>query len=288
VVTVATEHEAVLETTDFLHRLGLPTEVVGVDRSGAVDLDSLLEAIRPDTAVVSVMWVNNETGSVQDLPRIAAAVRERDHEVLVHTDAVQAFSSQDVDVDALGVDLLTLTGHKFGGPKGAGLLYVRDGTPLEPLLHGGGQEMGRRSGTHDVAGAVGLAAAMEAAAGDRARFRTEVGSIRDQFDKRVTAGMPEAVVNTPETMRSPHHLNLRFPGIRNQTLLMRLDRAGVAASAGSACQSGAAQVSHVLEAMGLGADQARESVRFSFGWDSSFDPAIDAAEIVLGLVEELR
>jgi cysteine desulfurase len=288
VVTVASEHEAVLETVDFLHRLGLPTEVVGVDRGGAVDLDSLLAAVGPDTAVVSVMWLNNETGAVQDLPRIAAAVRERDPEVLVHTDAVQAFSSQDIDVAALGVDLLTLTGHKFGGPKGAGLLYVREGTPLEPLLHGGGQEMGRRSGTHDVAGAVGLAAAMEAAAADRPRFRTEVGSIRDQFEKRVTAGMPDAVVNTPETMRSPHHLNLRFPGIRNQTLLMRLDRAGVAASAGSACQSGAAQVSHVLEAMGLTADQARESVRFSFGWDSSFDQAIDAAEIVLGLVEELR
>ena len=139
-----------------------------------------------------------------------------------------------------------------------------------------------------MAGAVGLAAAMEAAAADRARFRTEVGSMRDQFEKRVIAGVPDVVVNTPEPMRSPHHLNLRLPGLRNQTLLMRLDRAGVAASAGSACQSGAARVSHVLEAMGLGADEARESVRFSFGWDSTFDQAIDAAEIVLGLVEELR
>jgi cysteine desulfurase len=184
--------------------------------------------------------------------------------------------------------MLTLTGHKFGGPKGAGLLYVREGTPLEPLHHGGGQELGRRSGTHNVAGAVGLAEAMEAAKDDRLRFRTEVGQIRDDFEKRVIAGLPDVVVNTPETMRSPHHLNLRFPGVRNQTLLMRLDRAGVAASAGSACQSGAATVSHVLEAMGLAAGEARESVRFSFGWDNTPEEAVDAADLVLGLVEGLR
>ena len=288
VVTVATEHEAVLETTDFLRRIGLPTALVGVDEEGAVDIDSLLGEVTTDIAVVSVMCLNNETGVVQDLPRIVAAMRGHHPEVLIHTDAVQAFSSHDLDVAALGVDMLTLTGHKFGGPKGAGLLYVREGTPLEPLHHGGGQELGRRSGTHNVAGAVGLAEAMEAATADRARFRTEVGQIRDDFEKRVIAGQPDVVVNTPERMRSPHHLNLRFPGLRNETLLMRLDRAGVAASAGSACQSGAAKVSHVLEGMGLTADQARESVRFSFGWDSTVDEAVDAADIVLGLVEVLR
>lgn len=288
VVTVATEHEAVLETTDFLRRLGLSTKVIGVDGGGRVDLEALIDAVDSDTVVLSVMYLNNETGMIQDLPRIVAAVRDHDPDVLIHSDAVQAFSSEDLDVDVLGVDLLTLTGHKFGGPKGAGLLYVREGTPLEPLLHGGGQELGRRSGTHDVAGAAGLAAAMEAAVADRPRFRTEVGQIRDDFEKRVVAGVPDLVVNTPETMRSPHHLNLRFPGVRNETLLMRLDRAGVAASAGSACQSGASEVSHVLEAMGLGAEQARESVRFSFGWNSTVEEAIDAADIVLGLVEELR
>jgi cysteine desulfurase len=288
VVTIATEHEAVLETTDFLRRIGLPTALAGVDEDGAVDIESLLGKVTAKTAVISVMCLNNETGVVHDLPGIVAAVRAHHPEVLIHTDAVQAFSSQDLEVDALGVDMLTLTGHKFGGPKGAGLLYVREGTPLEPLHHGGGQELGRRSGTHNVAGAVGLAEAMEAAKGDRLRFRTEVGQIRDDFEKRVIAGLPDVVVNTPETMRSPHHLNLRFPGVRNQTLLMRLDRAGVAASAGSACQSGAATVSHVLEAMGLAALEARESVRFSFGWDNTPDEAVDAADLVLGLVEELR
>ena len=288
VVTIATEHDAVRETADFLRRLGLPTALVGVDEDGAVDIDSLLGRVTAETAVISVMCLNNETGVIHDLPGIVAAARAHHPEVLIHTDAVQAFSSQDLEVDALGVDMLTLTSHKFGGPKGAGLLYVREGTPLEPLHHGGGQELGRRSGTHNVAGAVGLAEAMEAAKDDRLRFRTEVGQIRDDFEKRVIAGLPDVVVNTPETMRSPHHLNLRFPGVRNQTLLMRLDRAGVAASAGSACQSGAATVSHVLEAMGLAAGEARESVRFSFGWDNTPEEAVDAADLVLGLVEGLR
>jgi cysteine desulfurase len=288
VVTVSTEHEAVLETTDFLRRLGVPTTVVGVDAEGSVDLPALFEAVDVDTSIVSVMYLNNETGVIQDLAAIVAAIKERDDGVLVHTDAVQAFSSEEIDVDLLGIDLLSLTGHKFGGPKGAGLLYVREGTALEPVQHGGGQELGRRSGTHDVGGAVGLATAIEAAAADRSRFRSQVSQIRDDFEKRIVAGVPDAVVNTPEPMRSPHHLNVRFPGVRNETLLMRLDRAGVAASAGSACQSGASEVSHVLEGMGLSPAQARESVRFSFGWNSTSDEAMDAAAIVVDLVEQLR
>jgi cysteine desulfurase len=287
-VTIATEHEAVLETTDFLRRLGTPTTVVGVDVHGLADVDTLLAAVDANTSVVSVMYLNNETGVIQDIARLSAAVHERHPEVLFHTDAVQAFSSEDIDVDHLGVDLLSLTAHKFGGPKGAGLLYVRDGTPLEPLLHGGGQELGRRSGTHDVAGAVGLAYAMESAVADRARFRSQVGQIRDDFEKRITAGIPDCAFNTPEANRSSHHLNVRFPGVRNETLLMRLDRAGVAASAGSACQSGASEVSHVLEAMGLSPQEARESVRFSFGWNTTRDEAVEAADLVVGLVEGLR
>jgi cysteine desulfurase len=253
-----------------------------------VDLDTLLDAVDANTSVVSVMYLNNETGVIQDIPALSAAVKEHDPDVIFHTDAVQAFSSEEIDVDRLGIDLLSLTAHKFGGPKGAGLLYVREGTPLEPLLHGGGQELGRRSGTHDVAGAVGLASAMEAALADRPRFRSQIGQIRDDFEKRLIAAITDVVVNTPEANRSSHHLNVRFPGVRNETLLMRLDRAGVAASAGSACQSGASEVSHVLEAMGLAPEEARESIRFSLGWNSTADEAIEAAGIVVGLVEELR
>ncbi|MBW3666290.1 MAG: cysteine desulfurase [Actinobacteria bacterium] len=288
VVTAATEHEAVLETADFLKRIGMPVTIVGVDAEGRVSPEEMAAAVTGETAVVSVMLVNNETGTVQPVIEIARAVKEADPDALVHTDAVQAFNSIDVDVEELGVDMLSLSGHKFGGPKGCGLLFVREGTTLEPVQHGGGQELGRRSGTHDVAGAVGLVAAMELAAADRERFRLEIGAIRDEFTRLLREGVEDAAPNTPPEGRSPHHLNIRFPGVSGQILLMRLDQAGVAASAGSACQSGAATVSHVLEAMGLGPDEARECVRFTFGWTSTGDEAEVAAKTVVELAGELR
>jgi cysteine desulfurase len=288
VVTVATEHEAVLETGDFLSRIGMPVTVVGVDGEGRVDPERVTAAMDEQTAVVSVMLLNNETGVVQDLKSIVEAVKTRDPEVLVHTDAVQAFSSEAIDVSALGVDLMSLAAHKFGGPKGVGILYVREGTVLEPVQHGGGQELGRRSGTHDVGRAVGMAVAMDLALQDREDFRHRVSQIRDDFEKRLTAGIEGLAVNTPARARSPHHLNVRFPGVLNETLLVRMDLAGVAASAGSACQSGASEVSHVLEAMGLTPGQARESVRFSFGWPSTNEEEEQAAEIVTDLVGQLR
>ncbi len=288
VVTVTTEHEAVLETVSLLGRFDDPTEVVEVDSSGFVSPDDILEAITDATGVVSVMLVNNETGLVQDLPAISRAIKDQFPEVLVHTDAVQAFVSKNLDVSELGIDMMTITGHKFGGPKGAGFLFVREGIALEPILHGGGQELGRRSGTHDVASAVGLSTAMEVADRDRDRFNEEVGEARAEFEKIIFESVEGAIPNTPSHHRSSHHFNVRFPGVRNESLLMRLDQAGVAASAGSACQSGAATVSHVLEGMGLTADEARESVRFSFGWTSTLDEARDAAAIVGDLVGKLR
>jgi len=288
VVTVATEHEAVLETVDLLRRFDDPVTIVDVDHEGFVDTDALIDAVDGDTAVVSVMLINNETGLIQDVAAIAETIKASDSDVYVHTDAVQGFASEDVDVDDLNVDMMTITAHKLGGPTGAGLLYVREETELEPLFHGGGQELGRRSGTHDVAGVVGMARAMELAVADRERFQSQIGQIRDDFEKRISAGINDVVFNTPRVGRSSHHLNIRIPGVRNETLLMRLDQRGVAASAGSACQSGAAKVSHVLEAMGLTPDQARESVRFSFGWTSTMDDAIEAADIIVELVGKLR
>jgi cysteine desulfurase len=288
VVTVATEHEAVLETADLIQRFDDPVTIVGVDKEGFVDVGALVDAVNGGTAVVSVMLINNETGLIQDVAAMTSSIKEADPEVYVHTDAVQGFASEEIDVAVLNIDMMTITGHKFGGPKGTGLLFVREGTVLEPILHGGGQELGRRSGTHDVAGAVGLARAMELAVDDRERFRVEVSQIRDDFEKRVISGIEDAVLNTPDHRRSSHHLNVRIPGVRNEILLMRLDQSGVAASAGSACQSGAARVSHVLEAMGLTPGQARESVRFSFGWTSTLDEAVEAADLVVELVGKLR
>jgi cysteine desulfurase len=287
-VTTAIEHEAVLETADFLKRLGYPVTIAGVDASARVDPDEIAGGVSDETAVVSVMMVNNETGTIQDIPAISAAVKGASPEVLVHSDAVQAFGGMAVDVDELGLDLLTISAHKFGGPKGSGILYVREGTTLEPVLHGGGQELGRRSGTNDVASAVGIATAARLALDDRLRFDTEIRAVRDRFQKALVSGIEDVEINTPAEGRSGHHLNVRFPGVRNETLLMLLDQRGVCASAGSACQSGAATVSHVLEAMGLSPGAARECARFSFGWTSTAKEADEAAEIVVDLVDRLR
>ncbi len=284
VVTTAVEHEAVLESIRFLAGLGCPTEIVGVDQAGVVSAEEVAGRVTPTTAVVSVMTANNETGVCQPVGQVVAAVREAGS-ALVHTDAVQAFVSEPLDVERLGVDLLALAAHKFGGPKGVGLLYVRDGVRLEPLVHGGGQELGRRSGTHDVMGAVGLATAMELAAADRDRFRLEVSAARTDFERLLVAAGAERTV--PGADRLVQHSHLRFPGIRNETLLVTLDQAGLAAAAGSACQSGAATVSHVLTAMGMTPEQARQCVRFSFGWTTTAADGPAAAALVLPALEKL-
>ena len=282
IVTAATEHEAVLETARFLERMGSKVEVVGVDEHGLIDLEGVEKAVGSGTRVVSVMAINNETGTRQPIGDVVEIVRRSNSGrsnfgTLVHTDAVQAFSALDLDVSDLGVDLLSLAAHKFGGPQGVGLLYCRSGVHLEPLLHGGGQEYGRRSGTHNVAGVAGMAAAMEAAAADRPRFRVEVAEARQAFEAKLS---DRAVRTVPEALSAPQHSHVRLD-VDNETMLVRLDRLGVAASAGSACQSGATTVSHVLSAMGLTGDQARHSLRFSFGWTSTLTEAERAAEVVI-------
>ena len=282
VVTAATEHEAVLETTDFLGRLGCPTGVVKVDRHGLIDPAELAAAVTGETALVSVMAANNETGTIQPLQELVAVARTANPQVVFHTDAVQAFAALDVDVDEWGVDLLSLAAHKFGGPQGVGLLFVRNGVVLEPVLHGGGQELGRRSGTHNVAGAVGMATAMEAAAADRERFRRDTTESHRRFEAKLSDRAERTV---PEEFTLPQHSHLRFGQVNNETLLVLLDRLGVAASAGSACASGAATVSHVLEAMGLTPVEARRSLRFSFGWTSRVAEAEEAAELVMQALE---
>jgi cysteine desulfurase len=281
VVIVATEHEAVLETGHFLERMGSKVDVIGVDLHGIVDLAQLEKAVGRHTAVVSVMTINNETGTHQPIEQVVEAVKRSNPRTLVHTDAVQAFSSLNLSVDELGVDLLSLAAHKFGGPQGVGLLYARSGINLEPVMHGGGQEFGRRSGTHNVAGVAGMAAAMVAAAADRDRFRREVGEARQAFEAKLSDRIERTV---PESISAPQHSHLRL-GVENETMLVRLDRLGVAASAGSACQSGATTVSHVLSAMGISKEQARHSMRFTFGWTSTTAEAERAAELVIQALE---
>ena len=288
VVTSAVEHEAVLESAKFVSRLGCPVTVVGVDRWGIVAPEAMAEAVDQNTAVVSIMLANNETGVIEPVAKVAEAVRSANPAVAVHTDAVQAFISEDVNVNSLRVDMLSLAAHKFGGPKGAGLLYVREGVNLEPVLHGGGQELGRRSGTHNVMGAVGMVAAMEATAADRNRFRDTVAAARHDFEYGLKAAFSGLEFNAPADYRLVQHTHVKVPGIRNETALVRLDEAGVAASAASACQSGAATVSHVLTAMGMSSDDARQCLRFSFGWPTCSDDGAAAAALVVKTLGGLR
>lgn len=287
VVVSAVEHKAVLESAAFVARLGTAVDVVPVDGRGLIDAAAVADRVGPGTTVVSTMLANNETGALQPVAEIVEAVREKNPDTLVHTDAVQAFVSEPVDVGALGVDLLSLAAHKFGGPKGVGLLYVRDGVRLEPVLHGGSQERGRRAGTHNPMGVAGMVAAMEETVSDRSAFRDRVARYRDTFERAVAVAVPGLVVNGPVERRLVQHAHLGFPGRNSETLLIRFDQAGLAAAAGSACQSGAVEVSHVLAAMGFDEAQAAGAVRFTFGWTTQPGDAELAAKIVTAVFEDL-
>lgn len=287
IVVSAVEHKAVLESAGFVRRLGGRVAVASVDKEGLVDPGAVAAAVGPDTVLVSIMLANNETGAIQPLADIVTAVKQANPATLVHTDAVQAFVSEPVDVDAPAVDLLSLAAHKFGGPKGVGLLYVRDGVELEPVLHGGGQEMGRRPGTQNVMGVAGMVAAMRETVADRRSFRNRVAAIRDRFETSLEAEIPSLEINGPPTHRLVQHSHVRLRGIKAETLLIRCDQAGLAAAAGSACQSGAIEPSHVLEAMGMDSQAAAESVRFSFGWSSSPEDGELAAKVVADIAGSL-
>lgn len=288
VVTTAVEHEAVLQSAGFLETLGCKVDRVGVDSKGRVDAAAIVAAVHADTAVVSIMTANNETGTLFPISEIAAAVRHASPDTLFHSDAVQAFVSEKITVGSTGADMISLAAHKFGGPKGVGLLHVPRRIELEPVIHGGGQELGRRSGTHNVAGIVGMAAAMEATVANRAEMRTRVAGERDAFEAALVTAFPGLEVNGDTTHRLVQHSHVRIPGVVAETLLIRLDQAGLAAAAGSACQSGAIEVSHVLAAMGRDEAEAAECVRFSFGWSTEVGDGAEAARLVSAVAERLR
>ena len=287
VVTSTVEHDAVLASAGFVEAAGCPLALIKVDADGLVDPAEVASHVTRDTAVVSVMMGNNETGVRQPIEEVAEAIGSA-HPAAFHTDAVQGYVSERVDVESLGVDLLSLAAHKFGGPKGVGLLFVRSGTRLEPLIHGGGQELGRRSGTHNVMAVVGMAAAMKVLESERQAFAALVSAERDAFETTLVGLVPDVVFTAADAPRMVQTSHVRIPGIRNEVLLVRLDMAGAAASAASACQSGAATVSHVLEAMGMTPAEARECLRFSFGWSTPEGEGAAAARLVAREVEALR
>lgn len=283
----AVEHPAVEESARYLERVhGFAVDVIPVDRYGQVTDEALAATLRPETALVSVMYANNEVGTVQPVARLAAMARERG--IPFHTDAVQGAGWLSLDTRALGVDALSISGHKIGAPKGCGALYVRGRTRLEPLVHGGGQERGRRSGTENVAGAVALATALRLAGASRPEAAARVADLRDGFIRSILAEVPGAVLTGHPGERLPSVASFCFPGTSGESVLLELERQGVICSSGSACAAGADEPSPVLLAMGVSAEVAQTAVRFSY--DSSITEAelSDAAAAVRTAVGSIR
>ena len=292
ILTTTVEHHAVLHSAQYLERFGFEVEELPVDEYGRVSPDDVAAAVRPDTALVSVGYANNEVGTVQPIAAIAAAVAARasalGKRIPFHTDAVQAASSHPLDVQALGVDLLSLSGHKFGGPKGTGLLFMRRGIPFLELLSGGGQERQRRSGTENVPGNVGLAVALELAQAEREAFVTRTAALRDRLLAAVLEACPAALVNGHPTERLPHALHVCFSGLEGEALVDELDRLGIESSAGAACTSTTWEPSHVLLAMNIPLEMAIGSLRMSL-WSSTTAEQVDyVAQTLPGAVNRVR
>jgi cysteine desulfurase len=283
VVTSAVEHEAVVESFAYLRRLhDVEVTTLPVDRTGRVDADEFAAALRPDTVLASVMAANNEIGTVQDLAALGAIARAA--RVPLHTDAVQAAGWLPLGLDRLGVDALSLSGHKLGAPKGIGLLAVRGALPLEPLVHGGGQERGRRSGTENVAAAVGLATAVELAEQERLGAAERVTLLRDVFISRVLQGVPGARLTGHPEHRLPGIASFVFPGTSGEAVLLELERRGVVSSSGSACAAGSDEPSAVLLAIGVEPAVAQTAVRFSCTTAVTARELDDAASAVVAAV----
>lgn len=282
VVTTPIEHESVLASVDYLTRIhGFDATVVPVDATGRVDPDAVAAAIRDDTAIVSVGYANNEIGTVQDVAGLVAAIRGRSP---LHLDAVQAAGW--LPLNGLHADALSIAGHKIGAPKGIGALGIRSRIPLEPVLHGGGQERERRSGTENVAGAVGLALALELAEAERAAAAARVSAMRDELISGVLERVPIARLTGHPTHRLPGTASFTFAGVNGETVLLELERRGIITSSGSACAAGSEEASHVLLALGVDHDEARTAVRLTLGHAAtgSVAPIVEAVEAAVAAV----
>jgi cysteine desulfurase len=280
-ITSSIEHEAILETARHLERRGWTVTRLPVTASGLVEADALRDALTDDTALVSIMHANNEVGTIQPIAELAVLARARG--ALVHTDAVQSAGKIPVSVRGLGVDLLSISGHKFGGPKGTGALWVRRGVRLTPFMTGGRQERNRRAGTENIAGLAGLGVAAQLAREKLADGAAAIAALRDRLERGVVDTVPGTRVNGDPDRRVPNTTNISFDGLESDSLLIALDLEGVAVSTGSACSSGSLEPSHVLKAMGLVQARTRSSIRFSLG------PATTVAEIdfVIGVLPRL-
>ena len=285
-VSTPIEHKAVLGAMHQIAKEGGEERLLVVAPTGRVDEASFDALVRDDAAVCSVMWVNNEIGTLQDIAGLAQRAKSRG--VVFHTDAVQAFGKVDVDARRIPFDLASISGHKIGAPKGIGALFIRRGTPMEPLLFGGSQDRGRRPGTENVAMAVGLALAAELAIEEREAECARLEALRDRLESAILARVPDAIIHARGAPRAPHVTNVSAPGTESESMLIALDLRGIACSAGSACQSGSIDPSHVLEAIGVSREVANAAIRFSLGALTT-ESAIDrAADVYATLVAKAR
>jgi cysteine desulfurase len=286
IVTTRVEHSATLKTCEALARRGQPVTWLGVDSAGQIDLAELARSVTDETAIVSIMWANNETGVMFPIDEIAAIVREKG--AVFHTDAVQTIGKVPVNLRESAITFLSLSGHKLHAPKGVGALYANRRTKFSALLTGGSQEGGRRAGTENVASIVGLGKACEVAAAQIAHEATVVRALRDEFENGILARVPEAQVNGDRVRRLPNTSSLSFGGVESEAMLMVLDQRGLCCSAGSACTTGQHAPSHVLRAMGYDDTRARGSLRFSFGRFNTREDVTRALELVPAAVEKVR
>ena len=288
IITTTVEHPAVLETCRFMEKQGYAVTYLPVDRDGMLDLQELEAAITPETILISVMWANNETGNIFPIEEIGAIARK--HKVRFHSDAVQAVGKLPVDVQKANVDLLVLSGHKLGAPKGVGAIYIRKGTRMHPLIHGGHQERSRRAGTHNVAGIVGFGLACELAGAEMASCAARIGALRDRLEAGIKATIPEIKLNghPDPARRLPNTLNVSFAYIEGESLLLNFDMKGIAASSGSACTSGSLEPSHVMGAMCVDVVLAHSSTRFSLGRDNTEADVDYVLEVLPPIVQRLR
>ena len=289
VVISAIEHPAVEESARYLERVhGFTVDVVPVDGDGLVTVEALRAVLRPDTAIVSIMYANNEIGTVQPVADLAAAAHGMG--IPFHTDAVQAAGWLSVDVKALGVDALSLSGHKLGAPKGSGVLFTKGRMRVEPLVHGGGQERGKRSGTENVAGAVALSTALTLSLGEQPELTSRVSELRERFVSRILQTIPGAMLTGHRSQRLPSIASFCFPGTSGESVLLELERLGVVCSSGSACAAGSDAPSPVLVALGIAPEVAQTAVRFSFTstvTEAELEQAAGAVETAVGRVRNL-
>lgn len=286
IITTKIEHHAIIHTCEYLEKFGVKTTYLDVDKYGMIDLEQLKEAITPETMLISIMFANNEIGTIQSIEQIGEIAKE--HGILFHVDAVQAMGAVKIDVKKQHIDLLSMSAHKLGGPKGIGGMFIRKGVKIDNFVHGGGQERGRRAGTEGVQNIVGFGKAVELAKKDFDAHVEKLTSLRNKFIEGIKNNIPDVILNGHPTMRLPNNINFSYKYVEGESILLLLDMEGISASSGSACTSGSLDPSHVLLATGLDHGTAHGSIRFTISDEITEEDIDFVVQTMKGIIEKLR